>query len=204
MTEEREQRIRKVLHNRQADLCIVLENVDDPHNIMAVSRSCDAVGIQEIHVVKSKTIDQFQGRKSSSSANKWVDFKLHTDIHSCYSSLRKHGFKILCTHLTAEAKGIHDTDFCEKVAIVFGNEKDGVSEEALNGADGNLVIPQVGMIKSLNISVACAVTLYEAYRQRENAGFYSHPRLNDDELKSIFDRWSQNKTQRKNGKDHHI
>lgn len=204
MTEEREQRIRKVLNNRQADLCIVLENVDDPHNIMAVSRSCDAVGIQQIHVVKSQTIDQFQGRKSSSSANKWVDFIPHNDISSCYESLRKNGFKILCTHLTAESQSIHEADFCEKVAIVFGNEKDGVSKQALDEADGNIIIPQVGMIKSLNISVACAVTLYEAYRQRELAGFYSHPRLGDEELKSIFGRWSQNKTQRKNGKDHHI
>src|ERR1044071_3275422 len=97
--------------------------------------------------------------------------------------------RILTTHLSSDARSLHDIDFTGSIALVFGNEHDGVSEEIRAMADGNFIIPQVGIIKSLNISVACAVTLYEAFRQKTLAGHYDKQRLSDVEFNELFAAW---------------
>ena len=195
MTPERHKKLTNVLTHRQPSLVVVMENVHDPHNIMAVARSCDAIGIQTIYTIGMVDGEEFnikqKGGRSSSSANKWVDFKHFETVEDCYAALRSAGFTILCTHLDAKGEELCEIDFTKQVALVFGNEKDGITEEALRRADGNFVIEQVGMIQSLNISVACAVTLYEAFRQRRKAGFYQHQQLSETEYKAIFERWSK-------------
>jgi tRNA (guanosine-2'-O-)-methyltransferase len=193
MTPEREERLKNVLYKRQQDLTVVLENVFDPHNISAVMRTCDAVGIQDIHVLNTKIIKHKKWRaRSSSSAAKWLTIHQHTDASVCFAELRKKFPLILTTYLSSSAVSLYKIDFTKPVALVFGNEHDGVSEEIRAFADGNFVIPQVGMIRSLNISVACAVSLYEAFRQKQAASHYEKIRLPDMDYQALWKDWSIN------------
>jgi len=192
MTPQRRAKLENALKHRQPDLVVVLENVHDPHNIMAVFRSCDAVGVQQIGIVhsNSEALPEKWQSKSAASAEKWIDVTVYNDILTCCQRLKKEGFLIYTTHLKSPSTPLHQVDFKQKIALVFGNERDGISDEALSLSSGNITIPQVGIVQSLNISVACAVTLYEAYRQRRQAGFYQQQRLNTDEYNAIFERWS--------------
>lgn len=193
MTSQRKERLTSVLNKRQHDITIVLENVFDPHNISAVMRTCDAVGLQDIYILNTK-IPQHKkwGARSSSSAAKWLTVHQFDNAEQCFSSLKSHYSTILTTHLSGDAVSLHQIDFTKSIALVFGNEHDGVSEEIRNIADGNFIIPQVGIIRSLNISVACAVTLYEAFRQKSQAGHYNQSKLDDIRMKSLLVEWGLN------------
>src|SRR6185436_8054801 len=174
MTPERTERLLSVLNKRQQDITVVLENVFDPHNISAVMRTCDAVGLQEIYILNTRIPRHKKwGARSSSSAAQWLTIHQFENAEACFSELRKSYTAILTTHLSSDAVLLHDIDLTQRIALVFGNEHEGVSEEIRKLADGNFVIPQVGIIRSLNISVACAVTLYEAFRQKNKAGHYN-------------------------------
>ena len=191
MTEAREQKLKSVLSKRQPDLTVVIENVHDPHNVSAILRSADAVGVKEIQLIY--TVEKFPrlGKKSSASATKWVERRKFGSIKECYDQLHKEGFKIYATHLSTNSKSLYDLNLTKKVALVFGNEHHGVSDEAAELADGNFLIPMVGMIQSLNVSVACAVTLYEAMRQRLEKGSYNKPKYKKQELEKLFGEWSR-------------
>lgn len=190
MTPERFDRLTAVLNKRQPDITVVLENVFDPHNISAVMRTCDAIGMQDIFILNNKIPPHRKwGAKSSSSAAKWLTIHQYTDATECFAELRKRYKKIYTTHLSTDAVGLHELNLTEPVALVFGNEHSGVSEEIISMADGNFIIPQVGIIKSLNISVACAVTLYEAYRQKNNAGHYDTIKLEGEQLDTLRNEW---------------
>ena len=190
MTPQRHERLLQVLNHRQDDLTVVLENVYDPHNISAVMRTCDAVGIQEIYVLNTKIPPHRKwGAKSSSSASKWLSIHQFTDAALCFEMLRKKYDRILTTHLSADAESLHQIDFTCRLALVFGNEHDGVSDEIRLLADGNFIIPQVGIIRSLNISVACAVTLYEAFRQKNNAGHFESRKLKEPTFSELSRQW---------------
>jgi tRNA (guanosine-2'-O-)-methyltransferase len=194
MTNERQQKIETVLSKRQNDLTVVLENVFDPHNISAVMRSCDAVGIQEIYVLNTKIPRHKKwGARSSSSAAKWLTVHQFENAEECFAALRKKYSTILTTHLASNAVSLYNLDFTKSIALVFGNEHSGVSEEIIKMADGNFIIPQVGMIRSLNISVACAVSLYEAFRQKQNEGHYEKQKLGADEYSALFTQWEMNR-----------
>jgi len=170
MTPNREQRIAQVQSKRQHNLTVIFENVHDPHNISACLRSCDAIGVQEVFIISSNEKKEMKlGKKSSASAAKWLTIHHYFDVPACFAEVRKKYAKIYSTRLDANAIDLYKMDFTQSIALVFGNEHDGVSEEAAGLSDGNFVIPQVGMIQSLNISVACAVTLYEAFRQRRKS-----------------------------------
>ncbi|MCX7879792.1 MAG: RNA methyltransferase [Ignavibacteria bacterium] len=189
-TEARRKKIEQVLKKRQLDLTVVLENVHDPHNVSAVLRSCDAVGIFEVFLVyhSGQKFPELS-MKSSASAMKWLKIHFFNEVQECFEHLRKKGFKIYTTSLTKMSISIYEINFLEPIAIVFGNEHTGVSELAVNLADGNLRIPQVGMTESLNISVACAVTLYEAFRQRNSAGYYNEPQITNELFEKTFKEW---------------
>lgn len=190
MTPERFNRLTAVLNKRQPDITVVLENVFDPHNISAVMRTCDAIGMQDIFILNNKIPPHRKwGAKSSSSAAKWLTIHQYTNADECFAELRKRYKKIYTTHLSTDAVGLHQLNLTEPVALVFGNEHSGVSDEIISMADGNFIIPQVGIIKSLNISVACAVTLYEAYRQKSLAGHYDAVRLPDNQLHTLQNEW---------------
>ena len=190
MTPERTERLTQVLNKRQNDLAVVLENVFDPHNISAVMRSCDAVGIQDVYVLNTKIPRHKKwGAKSSSSAAKWLTIHQYTDASQCFKDLRQKYDKILATHLSSDAISVYEVDFTQSVALVFGNEHAGVSEEIRALADGNFIIPQMGIIKSLNISVACAVSIYEAYRQKQLAGHYNGISLPEGRYNTLLNEW---------------
>ncbi|MBI2729384.1 MAG: RNA methyltransferase [Sphingobacteriales bacterium] len=190
MTPERKERLLSVLNKRQNDITVVLENVFDPHNISAVMRTCDAVGVQDIFILNSKIPRHKKwGSKSSSGAAKWLTIHQYTNAEECFTALRKRYSRILTTHLSSDAVSLHQIDFSESIALVFGNEHSGVSDEIRALADGNFIIPQVGIIKSLNISVACAVTLYEAMRQKQIAGHYQKPKLEAAQFNVLLSKW---------------
>lgn len=191
MKPEREKRLRDVAYRRQPDLTVILENVHDQHNIGAVLRSCDSVGIREIFVLYSEpdiTIKNVKlGKRTSAGTRKWVDVHFFTDTAACFEQVRARYDRILATHLDQEAKSLYELDLTQSTALLFGNEHEGISAEALAHADANFIIPQCGMARSLNISVACAVTLYEAYRQRNTRDFYGEQNpASIDEREALF------------------
>ncbi len=178
MTPERTERLTNVLAKRQPGLTVVLENVSDPHNISAVMRTCDAVGVQDVYILNTKIgLHEMWSAKTSSSAAKWLTVHQFTNAEECFAALRKKFSKIYTTHLSSDAVDLYKLSLTESVALVFGNEHSGVSDDIITMADGNFLIPQVGIIKSLNISVACAVSLYEAYRQKKIAGHFDNINL---------------------------
>lgn len=190
MTPERTERLTNVLGKRQPGLTIVLENVSDPHNISAVMRTCDAVGVQDVYILNTKIgLHEMWSAKASSSAAKWLTVHQFTNAIECFAELRKNFSKIYTTHLSTGAVDLYDINLTETVALVFGNEHSGVSEEIIDLADGNFIIPQVGIIKSLNISVACAVSLYEAYRQKKNAGHFDNVKLTEKAYNTLKTQW---------------
>ena len=190
MTPERQNRLSTVLNKRQPDLTVVLENVFDPHNVSAVMRTCDAVGIQDIYILNDRIAPHKKwGYRSSSTAAEWLTIHQYSDAEACFSEVRKRYEKIYVSHLTEGATGLYHMDMTQSVALVFGNETFGVSESILKYSDGNFIIPQVGIIKSLNISVACAVTLYEAFRQKTLKGHYLHERLSGEKKSEVARKW---------------
>ena len=190
MTPERKHRLLTVLNKRQNNLTVVLENVFDPHNEAAVMRSCDSVGIQDIYIISNRVSPRKKwGFKSSSGAKKWLTIHQYANVGDCVKAVRATYKTILTTYLGPGSVGLYDIDFTQSIALVFGNERFGVSEELRALADGNFVIPQHGIIQSLNISVACAVTIYEAYRQKEKAGQYNEPALSLEKRNELFTEW---------------
>ncbi len=190
MTPERESKFKRVIAKRQTDLTVVFENVNDPHNISAVLRTCDSVGVKEVYIIQ--TIERLYtklGKKSSSSASKWVDIHWFFSVEECMIEVRKKYKNIFGTKLTEQSKSLYELNLTESTALVFGNEHAGISDELAASCTGNFLIPQVGMIESLNISVACAVTLYETYRQRDIIRKYDSPMLSETELNSEYKNW---------------
>ncbi len=190
MTPERREKLLLVLQKRQNNLTVVLENVFDPHNEAAVMRTCDSVGIQDVYIISNRNPPRKKwGFKSGSSAKKWLTVHQFSNAAECFKELRNRYDKIFTTHLASDSVSLYDIDFTGSIALVFGNERFGVSDETIAFADGNFIIPQCGIIQSLNISVACAVTLYEAYRQKEQAGHYKQVSLTVEQRNQLFSEW---------------
>jgi len=189
-TERRRERVAGVLARRQPDLTVVLENVHDPHNVSAVLRSCDAVGVLRVHTIyTTEERPAAFARTTSASAAKWTEVVHHDSVAACYAALRAEGFAVVATAVEPESVDLYRLDLTRPTALVFGNEMRGVSAEAKAGADALAVIPMMGMVQSLNISVACAVTLYEALRQRREAGAYDRPKLDQAVLVALEREW---------------
>lgn len=188
-TEKRFQKIVSVVKARQHSLTIVMENIHDPHNVSAIFRTCDAVGVHNVSLVYN--IESFPriGKKSSASAYKWVNKQKFNSIEDCYKNLKEQGYKIFASSISDGAKNLYDLDLSNKTAIVVGNEHRGVSEGAANLADEKFIIPQFGMVQSLNVSVATAVILYEALRQRLRKGLYEKSELSEIQLNEMIDEW---------------
>jgi tRNA (guanosine-2'-O-)-methyltransferase len=176
LTDERTKKFKEVIAKRQ-NLTVILENVHDPHNIGAVIRSCDAVGISEIFILYTEASHNFLkqkvGKNTSSGARKWVKTHYFGEIEACFEQVRIKYNKIYGTHLGENTQSLYDLELTQPVALMFGNEQKGITEKARNLLDGNFIIPQYGMVQSLNISVACAVSLFEASRQRNEKNMYA-------------------------------
>lgn len=190
-TTRRTHRIEGVLRRRQPSLAVVLEDVHDPHNASAVLRSCDAVGVLDVHLiyVHDQAPTKAFNRATSASAAKWIRTHVHESIEACYGRLREQGFVIHAAALREDSRDLYALDLTMPTALVFGNEQRGVTDEAADLADHTITIPMQGMVESLNISVACAVTLYEAMRQRSAVGMYDQPQLDAGVMATLRDEW---------------
>ena len=166
VTERRIQKIKRILNFRQTDLTVVCENIHDPHNVSAVLRSCDAVGIDTVQLIYNEEVFPKLGKKSSASAKKWLNIKRYKSYPELRKTLKNQKMTIYATYIDPSAHSIYDIDWTRPSAIIMGNEHRGVSAEARDIADQLITIPMFGMIESLNVSVATAVILYEACRQR--------------------------------------
>lgn len=176
VTKERYQKISAMLAKRQPDLSVLAERVHKPHNLSAILRSCDAVGIGVVHAVApTGGVPTFN--ETSASAHKWVEVRVHGSLTEAKAEVGE--AQILAAHFSDHARDYRDVDYTRPTCILLGNEKHGVSDEAAGLADAHIVIPMLGMVQSLNVSVAAAVVLFEAQRQRREAGFYAAPRLDE-------------------------
>ncbi|MGR0793933.1 tRNA (guanosine(18)-2'-O)-methyltransferase TrmH [Escherichia coli] len=152
MNPTRYARICEMLARRQPDLTVCMEQVHKPHNVSAIIRTADAVGVHEVHAV-------------------WPGSRMRT-IGDAVAHLKGQGMQILATHLSDNAVDFREIDYTRPTCILMGQEKTGITQEALALADQDIIIPMIGMVQSLNVSVASALILYEAQRQRQNAGMY--------------------------------
>ena len=188
-TPQRIKRIKRLLALRQPDLRVVLEGVAIAHNASAVVRTCDAAGILHLDIVSPNPDLLGINKAISTRAEKWVDVHIHGSIGDCLLPLREKGFKVAVTHLDKAAVSYTDLDYTQPLAIVFGSEAEGVSQEALELADLRVQIPMLGMVQSLNLSVSVGVILYEAMKQRRACGFYDRRRLGEEDFQTYLRKW---------------
>lgn len=188
-TKERLARVTKVLSFRQPDLRVVLEAVANTHNANAVLRTCDAAGILNVDIIGSSEDPLPINKAITTRADKWLNFNFYPSTKDCLTELKKQGFKIAATHLGQDAVFYTQVDFLKPTAIVFGNESEGISPEAMKLADYKIKIPMFGMVQSLNLSVSVGIILYEALRQRLGRGFFESPRLSPEEFEDYLNKW---------------
>ena len=190
MTDRRRQKIDSVLADRQPDLTVLAERLYKPRNFSAIVRTCDAVGINELHAIPGEEGLAIHW-KTSQGAEKWLRVHPHQDLDSACSHLKERGFQLVAAHLSDQATDYRELDYTVPTALVVGTELFGVSEAALAHSDRQVMIPMRGMTQSLNVSVACAIVLYEAMRQREAAGLFGSRHLDRETLAVQRFEWMQ-------------
>lgn len=189
MNPRRFQRIRTVLERRQPDLTVLLENVHKPHNFSAVVRTADAVGVWEAHAVVPEGGLPLH-HLAAGGSKRWVKVRIHPDLDAALGAVRDGGFQLLAAHPSDEAVDFRDVDFTLPTAVLFGQEKDGLTRSALGASDRRIRIPMEGMVASLNVSVAAALVLFEAQRQRRAAGLYESSRLDPQLFERTLFEWT--------------
>lgn len=190
MTPERFKTIQRVLQQRQVDLTIVTDEVHKGRNLSALMRTCDAVGIDQMHCVTPK--NGFRAyRGTDLGTNKWVTANTWDDVSKPLAMLQGRGYQVVAAHLSDSAVDYRCIDFTRPTALVLGAEKEGVSNEVLAGVDQHIIIPMMGMVESFNVSVACAIILAEAQRQRAASGMYDHCWFSPRQYKERLFRWCQ-------------
>lgn len=177
----------RLVKNRTRHLCVVLEDVYQSHNASAVLRSCDCFGVQDVHVVESKNPFNPAGDVAVGSS-KWVDYYKYKTIGDAYTELRKRGYKIVATLPHENDTMITDLDISQPTALVFGTELTGLTDEAIEGADGYVKIPMYGFTESFNISVCAALSLFYLSEKMRKSG--EDWRLTDDEQTTLKLYWS--------------
>lgn len=170
LTPERWAKIQKVVASRTCDVSAVLENIYDRGNTSAVMRSAEAMGFQNIHLIEPG--DRFkEANRVTAGADKWLDVIRFRETPDAVEHLKARGYKVLATHLDAGAKPLESLDLTGPLAIVFGNEKDGISPEMQKLADATVILPMRGFVQSYNISVAAAIAFQAISAVRARAGF---------------------------------
>ena len=188
VTPQRLLRLRSVLERRQPDLTVLMDNVHKPHNFSAVLRTCDAVGVLEAHGVWPR--DQLKTlNHTSGGSGKWVPVRTHATLHDAVDHLHEGGYKVFAAHLSGEATDYRAFDYTQPCALLLGAELSGLDDTGLALADHHVVIPMHGMVQSLNVSVAAAVILFEAQRQRLEAGMYARSQLTEKQFQHILFEW---------------
>jgi tRNA (guanosine-2'-O-)-methyltransferase len=188
MTPERYRRLRAALDLRQPDLTLLAENVRNPHNVAAMLRTSDAAGALELHAVSPQGVFE-RPRSITGGTRDWVRVRTHDSIEAAISNLKSHSFQIVAAHFSESARDYRAPDYTVPTAFLMGSELRGVSPAAAALADFHVVIPMRGLAESLNVSVAAALLLYEATRQREQAGFFRQPRLAPERYAATLFEW---------------
>ncbi len=188
MTPERYARLRQVLDRRQPDLTVIADEVHMGRNLSAIMRTCDAVGVGLVHGVRPrKGFRTFRG--TAMGSQKWVEWALYDSVDEPIALMQSKGFQVLAAHVSPDAVDFRNVDFTLPTALLMGTEKHGVSDRALEKVDQHITVPMMGMVESFNVSVAAAIILSEAQRQRQIAGFYAHSRLPDDIYQRLLFQW---------------
>jgi len=190
----RNDKISQLLNRRQKDITVFMDEVHKPHNLAAIVRTCDAVGIGEVHAVypdhlvdSNKKLKECHG--TAMGSNRWVKTHTHSDLVSGIEQIRSEGKKVLAAHFSDRAIDFRKIDYTKPTAILLGSELFGVSEQAAELADEHIIIPMLGMVQSLNVSVAAAIILYEAQRQIELAGGYAERQLSEEQCEVLRFEW---------------
>lgn len=175
---------------RRFDLSVLLENVQDPHNISAILRTCDAVGIADVYVLQTRVHNPRRlGFHSSRSATKWMRVHYYANMDECMGILKQRYGRIAVASIGKSSGSLFEAELHAPLCLVFGNEQNGCSEAMVAAADVCFNIPQVGLLQSLNISVACGVVLYELFRQRANMPG-SNTTMLSPEQQLLLDQWT--------------
>lgn len=188
MTPERIERLRQVLDCRQPDLTVVTDFVHKQRNLSAIVRVCDAAGIMRIHPVLGDE-DYIAFRGTAMGSHNWVDVCRHACVDDALAPLVEYGYQLVGADPAPGAVDYRDVDYTRPTALVLGAERQGLGEDVRARLDTSVVIPMVGMVGSLNVSVAAGVILAEAQRQRQAAGLYSERRLDEATWQRLFFEW---------------
>ena len=189
MNPERFQKLARALRRRQPDLTVLMERVHKSHNLSAILRNCDAVGVLEAHAIPPEGGLEIHSHTSAGTA-KWVRLVRHRTIQEAIKELKRRGFRVLAAHPGPDAVDFREVDFTVPTALMMGAELLGLSDEALELADLRVSIPMVGMAQSFNVSVATALLLFEAFRQREAAHMYDESRIDPEDMGRILFEWA--------------
>ena len=188
MIPRRYARLKQVLNQRQPDLTVLTEDVHKPHNLSAIIRTCDAVGIFSVHAVnRHSNIPTYS--QVAQGSEKWVKLYTHPDITTAIKHLQEQNYLVYAAHFSDLAVDYREIDYTKPTAILLGTERWGVTETAANLVNGHIIIPMLGMVQSLNVSVANAVILFEAQRQRLEAGLYNKVRLDSETYDRTIFEW---------------
>ena len=190
MTPQRFERLQQILRQRQPDLTVLMDNVHKPHNFSAILRTCDATGVFEAHAVHDRSRLKLR-RGIASGSKKWVKLNTHQDTDAAINTLKVGQFQIIVADVQPGAMDFRQVDYCRPTALVLGAEKTGPSEQVLATANHIVSIPMLGMVDSLNVSVAAALILFEAQRQRIEAGLYKTSRLPEEVYQQTLFEWTQ-------------
>ncbi|WP_343989375.1 tRNA (guanosine(18)-2'-O)-methyltransferase TrmH [Kangiella japonica] len=178
-------KIIELLSNRQPDLTVFMDEVHKPHNLAAIVRTADAVGIGHAHAVFPEGV-RFSGHHTSSGSKRWVTTHKHPDLKTGIAEVKSQGMQVLAAHFSDKAVDFRSIDYTKPTCVLLGSELVGVSEEAAELADEHVIIPMVGMVQSLNVSVAGALIMYEAQRQRAEANMYGELKVPQEEIDYIL------------------
>ncbi|NTS75946.1 tRNA (guanosine(18)-2'-O)-methyltransferase TrmH [Catenovulum sp. SM1970] len=185
MSPERFAKMQKILSQRQPDLTVCMEQVHKRHNFSAIARTADAVGCHDVHAVWPEDRRSLGGGTAGGSQN-WLNIHMYDHIDQAFDQFKSQGMQVLATHLAADSVDFREIDYTKPTCVLMGTERDGITEYALSKADHNIVVPMMGMVQSLNVSVACSLILYEAQRQRQNANMYGPRKISDEEYHRII------------------
>ncbi|WP_024789580.1 TrmH family RNA methyltransferase [Lebetimonas sp. JH292] len=188
VTQERLGKMKQILNTRQRDLRVFMDYIYSSHNLSAIVRTCDAVNIGKLYYRHQKKVKL--NNEITMGAHNWIFNEYINDIEKFYQDIKKEGYQVVVTMLDETSVDFREVDYTKPTLIVLGNEVDGVSDISIKYADKKVIIPMYGMSQSLNVSVANAVMLYEAQRQRKNKGMYDKPQLPPEIIEKTLKKWA--------------
>ncbi len=188
VSEERLNKMKQILKTRQDTLRVFMDYVYSPHNLSAIVRTCDAVNVGKLYYRHQKKVKL--NNEITMGAHKWIFHEYVDDIEKFYKNIKSQGYQVVVTLLDEDTVDFREVDYTKPTLIVLGNEVDGASETSIKYADKKVIIPMYGMSQSLNVSVANAVILYEAQRQRANKGMYDKPQLPPEIIEKTLKKWA--------------